>query len=616
MTVCEFCKSKYDDDDLEFCPSCGAKLKKVYDPLSQVTINQPKSMDTGKKSRIIVSIVLGLVVVLAIWGVISALSPSDKSQPEEKTVMSNYSAVLTETDEPDETSLFEYELMPKIAEHIWPDAELTTDQLSQITYFSFYLTDDVLEVGYGLDDPFGEGFEAEHFSISIANDQNAVIEIKQFEGLQRLETNITFTPSNIEALHNLKYLACPYNASDLSQLESLSSLESLIISSYSLTALQGIEHLTALRELSLERVSVTDLSLLSQCKALTSLSINRCSEIQNFDIIGDLGGLTSLSIANSDGLDFNFVGKLKMLKSLTISSTKTKTLAFVGELPNLEYLCLSRNSDAKVMPSFERLTDSLKELVFDASGLDDVDFLAVLINLEKLEIRNPPAGTPLSGMVKLQELTISPGWSVDTLAPLGNLTALKKLTFVQNTGFTPWDNGVFSFLSHLDGLEELSFAGCGLYFNADPVYTLTNLKVLDFSGNAVCGDFSNIKNLTNLESLNLAKTRLASSFWVESDGFVTSIGITGEQTMDSQASNLAALTNLRELDVSGTELQDIAFLRNLTNLEYFYASDNYITDVFVLSELPMLQVADLSANAVTNWETLDSMKDTQIIGRP
>jgi Leucine-rich repeat (LRR) protein len=219
-------------------------------------------------------------------------------------------------------------------------------------------------------------------------------------------------------------------------------------------------------------------------------------------------------------------------------------------------------------------------------------------------------------MTKLEELTISPGWSVDTLAPLGSLSSLKKLTFVPNIGFRPWSNNVFSFLTSLGQLEELSFAGCGLYFNADPVYTLKNLKSLDYSGNTVCGNFSNIKSLANIERLNLNKTRFASNFWVESDGFVTNIGIDGEQTMDSLASTVAALSGLRELDVSNTDLYDISFLSNLKNIEYFYASNNYITDVFVLSELPALKVADISANAVTNWSSLDSLKDSvQIIGR-
>jgi Leucine-rich repeat (LRR) protein len=268
------------------------------------------------------------------------------------------------------------------------------------------------------------------------------------------------------------------------------------------------------------------------------------------------------------------------------------------------------------MPSFARPAGSLKELVLNALDLDDVDFLYDLVNLEKLTIYNPPSVAPLAGMTKLMELTISPGWSVDTLAPLGNLTSLKKLVFAPNMGFTPWNNNVFSFLSSLGQLEALSFAGCELYFNADPVYTLKNLKSLDFSDNTICGNFSNIKNLTRLESLNLNKTRFASAFWIESDGFVTSIGVDGEQTMDSLVSNIAALSGLRRLDVSKTDLYDMAFLINLKNLEYFYASDNYITDVLVLSELPALKVADLSANAVTNWSALDSLKDSvQIIGR-
>jgi Leucine-rich repeat (LRR) protein len=487
---------------------------------------------------------------------------------------------------------------------------------AELTYLSLHMADEEVYVGYGFGDPFAEDFTAESFSGSYDRSDDHSVELQPFKGLQKLNTTIPVPPSVLMYMSELKFLSCPYYAEDFSQIENLSSLETLSLSASSLKTLDGIENFSALKELSLDNAGVTELSPLSECKSLVSLSLSRCRDIRNFNVIGDFANLRSLSIISPGDLDLSFIGRFKLLKSLTVSDSDTKTLAFVGELPNLEYLYLSGNTEVKAMPALERMAGSLKEFTLSALYLDDVDFLYDLVNLEKLTLYSPSSVKPLSVMTRLEELTISPGRSVDTLAPIGDLASLKKLTFVPNIGFRPWSNNVFSFLTSLGRLEELSFAGCDLYFNADPVYTLRNLKSLDYSGNTVCGNFSNIKNLAGLERLNLNKTRFASSFWIESDGFVTNVGFDGEQTLDSLISNVAALSGLRELDVSNTDLYDISFLTNLKNMEYFYASNNYITDVFVLSELPALKVADLSANAVTNWDALDSLKDSvQIIGR-
>ncbi|MDR1245985.1 MAG: hypothetical protein LBK57_03040 [Clostridiales Family XIII bacterium] len=618
MTVCEFCKSKYADNKLEFCPGCGAKLKNIPDPPRRdADVPPPVKQSPAKQSgvgrqpsaRLIIGIISVCVVVI-VW---LFLLTEDRNA---EFRSQNSASYIDAEDISAHSELFEGEFMRMLASRIWGARTVTADMAAELTYLSLQMSDEEFYVEYGFDDPFADDFTPGFFSEAYDRSDNIDIIIRPFKGLQKLDTNISVLPSAIMNMAGLKYLSCSYYAEDFSQIESLTSLETLLISGYSLKTLTGIETFPALKELSLDNAGVTDLSPLSECKSLVSLSLNRCKDVLNLDIIGDFADLTSLSITDSDSLDLSFIGRLKLLKSLTVSGSDTKTLAFAGELPNLEYLRLVENSEVKFLPSFERMAGSLKELVLSALYLDDVDFLYDLVNLEKLTLYSPPSVAPLSVMTRLEELTISPGWSVDTLAPLGNLTLLKKLVFVPNMGFRPWSNNVFSFLSNLGQLEELSFAGCDLYFNADPVYTLKNLKSLDYSGNTVCGNFSNIKNLAGIERLNLNKTRFASSFWVQSDGFVTNIGVDGEQTMDALASNVAALSALRELDVSNTDLYDISFLTNLKNIEYFYASNNYITDVFVLSELPALKVADLSANAVTNWDALNSLNDSvQIIGR-
>ncbi len=624
LVVCDFCKSKYQRNDLEFCPGCGAKLTRIPDPPKPPTPQYvPPKYETSSSAKTLRPAALAVFAVIFVVCVMVAAIFAGISKSKTPPTIHEYPPDGPLSSEVDERQVLNGEMLTSIMQELLPNGEITAEAVKTVTYLSIYETDTELTIGYSFDAAITDDYTPQYAMFPTSSDSRAMLngellqsgDLDKFENLQYLETNYSFQAKQLAQLHSLKYLACNYSDADLSGLESLEALEALNMDTYKMTSLSGIEKLPSLKSLALERSDDIDLALLKQCSKLKSLSITNCDNLTGLSSIGDLGGLTQLEIVDSEDLDFGYIGKLKMLESLTLSNTKSKTLAFVGELPNLKTLTLERNSDAKIMPSFERVT-ALEELTFDAIELEDVSFLSPLVNLKRLAIYNTPSVAPFAGMTKLEELELSPGYAVESLAPLGNITSLKKLTFIQNVSFTPYNNSTFAFLSQLTNLEELSLANCGLYFNADPVYGLAKLKVLDFSGNTACGNFASIKNLTALESLNLAKTHLAQSFYVESDGFITSIGTSGEQTVQSQVSNLAALSSLKMLNVSNTELEDITFVKNLKNLTHFYANDNYITDVFVLSELPSLRVADLSANAISNWETLDALTNTEIIGKP
>ncbi len=72
--------------------------------------------------------------------------------------------------------------------------------------------------------------------------------------------------------------------------------------------------------------------------------------------------------------------------------------------------------------------------------------------------------------------------------------------------------------------------------------------------------------------------------------------------------DLAQLTNLKYLDISGNGLGDISPIAQLTTLEKFYAAHNEITDISALSQLNHLVYVGLRDNHIADADALFAME--------
>ena len=381
--------------------------------------------------------------------------------------------------------------------------------------------------------------------------------------------------------------------------------------------LAPISHLTGLQILILYQTGITNeqMKYLKPLRALRALELSNEFSIGNAGMaaLKDLPALEYLSLdpgVTDAGL--KHVGQLPNLRWLKIGTGKIRGpgLAELANLPRLERLCLcnsfrnpSQISDRHIkylegltqLKSLtlwgiaDRLTDAslasiaklknLEELYFIRSGQRltsaGLAHLRRLKHLRKLDLGFAQIndaqylmGLPQLEFVKPVDLTI------ENMKALGGLRNLKSLGV--NLPSPP--NGSIddplaaSQLGTLDTLEELSFCGsaAGRFVSDDEVAcleSLNHLKKLLLGGSNHLTDRSlaSISKLDQLESLSFS---VFDNTGVTKSGVKQLSGLTNlhildvkvhpavTEPTDGETLDLAALTNLNTLTLSGCSLQD------------------------------------------------------------
>jgi hypothetical protein len=89
-----------------------------------------------------------------------------------------------------------------------------------------------------------------------------------------------------------------------------------------------------------------------------------------------------------------------------------------------------------------------------------------------------------------------------------------------------------------------------------------------------------------------------------SQGLKENLGLTETQNL-----TVSQLNSLKELDLTGYGILDMAGLQNCTNLEYLKISSNQISNLSAISNLSKLKYLDLSSNTLTSINTLTVLRD-------
>ena len=334
------------------------------------------------------------------------------------------------------------------------------------------------------------------------NDQSKIKEIsdeiKYFQSLEELNlksNRLESFPSEILELKNLKKLNLSGNSfTELPDLSSLSDLELLNISSNSISEIpESIFSLIKLKTLDLgfNHNIKTISDKIHQLQHLESLSINQnnievlpseFSQLKNiitldlsgnplknhFEIITKLPKLKKLDISLNRNVDEfiipNSIANLKGLNYLDISNCKILDIpASIGELKNLEFLNIERNEVESIDPAIGNL---LKLNTLNLAGNGNLKSVPETIgNLEKLENLN------LYQCKNISEIS----------AAFGDLKKLKILDL----------NGT-----------QIS--------NIDFVYEMTQLVSLSLFNTKVNELSTKIKQLSNLEVLDIRLTSITS----------------------------------------------------------------------------------------------------------
>jgi internalin A len=222
--------------------------------------------------------------------------------------------------------------------------------------------------------------------------------------------------------------------------------------------------------------------------------------------VADLGGIecfteiTDLNLGygggNSNVTDLTPLRYLKKLQFLDLNSNPLQTVEPLGELPSLQRLGLNNTSDSL---DFTPLASApaLVRLDLESNTLGNLSPLGLIKTLREVWMNSSTLTAPntLAVLTQVERLYLG-GTQLTDATPLAGLTKLTELSVTSNGGLANFDK-----LSTLTNLTRLSAASNGLT-NITAVGSMTKLYHLDLYTNQIV-DISPIQGLLQLQELYL-----------------------------------------------------------------------------------------------------------------
>ena len=266
------------------------------------------------------------------------------------------------------------------------------------------------------------------------------------------------------------------------------------------------------------------------------------------------------------------------LTELRLGNNGITDISPLSGLTNLRTLGLGKNSVTDILP-LSGLTN-LRTLGLSNNGIKDlsalVSVLSGLINLTELHLRDNRITdiSSLAGLTNLTNLRLGNN-NITAISPLANLTNLTNLhlSYNQITNISP--------LSGLTHLTELRLSGNRIT-DISPLSGLTNLRTLDLPS-----------GITDLPALVRVLSRLP---------HLTSLNLSDNNIGDASVliPVLSDLTDLIDLNLSGSGITDLSPLAELTNLTNLHLWNNNISDISAVADLIHLTNLSLGNNSISD----------------
>lgn len=314
--------------------------------------------------------------------------------------------------------------------------------------------------------------------------------------LRNLKSLIAFGRAEFEEIPYCNY----YEIKSLNSIKYLTNIEHLYVIDYNPTInkLSCLEYLTNLKKITLYKNKASLLPLKNLKNLNEVYLLYNEADISPLMKLGNLKKLTLYYNRSS----LNPISNLTEIDELLISEIGEIDCIMLKGLTRIDKLTLSSYRIKLVNADILSSLMSLSHLVLNARNLDTLEIISPLINLRSLEITDNELDlSPISSLTDLEELNLTDNKS--DLEPISNLTKLKKINLSRN-------NLDLSPIGKLSNLEDLDLSQNSS--SLTPVGNLIKLRRLNLYANKT-SDFTPIRNLTNLEYLNvqyISKDKLSS----------------------------------------------------------------------------------------------------------
>lgn len=209
--------------------------------------------------------------------------------------------------------------------------------------------------------------------------------------------------------------------------------------------------------------------------------------------------------------------------------------------------------------------------------------------------------SPLRNLTTLQEVDITSNY-VDSIDALAKSTNMGRL-LVSNNAITSLD-----VVRNFTRLHTL-YAGGNQITSLDSLLHAKSLRVLDINSNQI-NDISSLTELQNLKELDLSYNQLTDMSDLDKlSPSLTSLKIGFNRSTDPNVlRHLSHLTNLKVLDVSGMNLNELISVGELKQLTDLNISNNSISDLEPLRGLNDLTDLNASGNQIADLSPLQQIK--------
>ena len=280
--------------------------------------------------------------------------------------------------------------------------------------------------------------------------------------------------------------------------------------------------------------------------------------------------------------------KERLPSSAVISSNdNTKTLSIANDsFTTITQLDLSGSSISN-LSGIEHFT-GLTSLNLSRNSISDISKLTALKSLTDLDLGNNTLSSmnDISNLTSLTTLKISSN-RISNIEPIRSLTQLQTLDLSNNAISDA------KAVQSLRNLTSLDISSNSSLANLSDVL-MSQLEVLDVDSTAIT-DISGIENYGNLRQLTLSNnqiTTLAPLFEEEEVANEDVCKLRGIEKLDISYttktgfsfSNLAGITELRELYAQGNGISSVRDIVDLEKLEYVNLNENAIKDISYFRE--------------------------------
>ena len=473
-------------------------------------------------------------------------------------------------------------------------SKISADELAQIISLKLYDSDNYYQViEYMLANGESGKFFYNHTASMNTSDLHCFPNLETLD-LGRDELN----RGDLDGLRQLQELHCGNALSELSVITDPTQLQSLYLSMNVFNdSLGGIETFSNLTHLSVDgNWYLTDISALSKLESLTSLEIIDGDTVDSFKVLYDMPWLEKLSIDSQKLRDIGFVSDMPRLTELTIQNSEVKkTDALADCKDTLTKLNLSHNyqmSDYTIVSEMTHLTDLTLFISYSFDEPSQLPDFSNMPELKRLSLGNYDNFNGLAAAAGLEELSILDVYTRD-LSAISGLTNLKRLNLIDMS----LDPGAIEPIMSRTQLAVIDLSDSFIWGNVEGLLKLPNLRELNLNDCTTGFDMENLvlnESLTVLKMDDTTLKALVNGEWDYNADNSNNIDITAHTDM------FQYYPNLTELYLSKTELDDVTFATDLQRLMFLDITNNYVTDLSPLADLPNLRAVMCADNPIAN----------------